>query len=190
MRRLARVVRLRPGLDGSRCHTRRVAVGQLVATGVGTAFGAAGSPYLASLTMAAVERGRGWWRHRQVGPGRLLVVAGVAAVLGGLAGAGAGWSPVLPASLLLAAAGAVLVVVDAQRHRLPDPILGFAAAGTIGLLAVAGACDGMAPVLRSLTAGLLVLALFLALALAAPASVGLGDVKLAGLLAGYLGWFG
>ena len=150
------------------------------------------SPYLASLTITAPDRTeRRWWRPRRTGAGRIAVTAACAAVLALLAAAAARPSAAMPAFLVLAMLGAVLVVVDAEHHRLPNRItLAAAVLGAAGLTAAA-AVDGAWPDLtRAGLAAAAVFALFYVLALISPRGVGLGDVKLAGLLAGFLGWLG
>ena len=78
-------------------------------------------------------------------------------------------------SILGAALGAV-VVVDIADRRIPNRIAVPAAAACAVLLAVEHVRPG------SLLGGLLVIALMLGLSLAWPASLGMGDVKLALLL--------
>src|SRR5579875_4070711 len=87
---------------------------------------AAARPVLAGWTVALVEgQSASWWRPRSV---RWTQVAGVAAVAVVLAVAAAPAQP-RAAWLLLAAAGAVLSVVDVRTHRLPLPLTISLAAG-------------------------------------------------------------
>jgi leader peptidase (prepilin peptidase)/N-methyltransferase len=113
------------------------------------------------------------------------------AVLCGLAGLRFGPSWQLPAFLVLAVAGVLLAVIDLEHHRLPNRILAPASGAAVVLLALAAAATGAWPHLLGavLGAGALYL-FFLLLALLAPAGLGMGDVKLAGLLGLYLGWLG
>jgi leader peptidase (prepilin peptidase)/N-methyltransferase len=103
-----------------------------------------------------------------------------------------GWSVELPAYLVLVAVTAPLTAVDLTVRKLPDRLLVPAAAAAIGLLAVAAVREGTwHAVGRALLAALLLAVIFLALAIAAGGSFGLGDVKLlavSGLYLGYLGW--
>ncbi len=97
----------------------------------------------------------------------------------------------LPAFLLLAGTGVLLAVIDLQHRLLPNrivlPSLGIGAA----LLALAAAADGIwASLLRAGLGAVALFAVFLVLALISPRSLGMGDVKLAGLVGLYLGWFG
>ncbi|MGH3713034.1 MAG: prepilin peptidase [Micromonosporaceae bacterium] len=128
------------------------------------------------------------------GDGRraILITAVAIAVYGGLA---ARMAPdprlryALPGFLALAAAGLVLAVVDLDLHRLPDAITLPAYPVLAGLLALASLLTGdWYALLRAAVACLVALALYAALAYAAPHGLGFGDVKLAGVLAMALGW--
>ncbi len=103
-----------------------------------------------------------------------------------------GARPVLPAFCYLAAAGVPLGFIDARYQRLPDLLtlpsypIGLAALG-IGAIFTAG---GGGHFTRGLIAMAAVLLFFVLQALIYPAGMGLGDVKLSGLIGLYLGWFG
>jgi leader peptidase (prepilin peptidase)/N-methyltransferase len=103
-----------------------------------------------------------------------------------------GFSAVLPAFWLLAALAVVLTVIDVQHRRLPDPLTlpAYPAAVVLlgaGALAVPGGTRHFLSALAGMAAALL---FFLLLALAYPAGLGWGDVKLSGVLGLYLGWLG
>ncbi|OHV33600.1 MULTISPECIES: prepilin peptidase [Pseudofrankia] len=105
-----------------------------------------------------------------------------------------GW---LPAYLYLTLAGIVLAAVDLRVHRLPDavvlpsyPVL----AALLGLAAVVdglgrGTWDARRAIDAAAAAGVL-LAVFGAMYLIPRGGLGLGDVKLVGLLGAALGWLG
>ena len=116
-------------------------------------------------------------------------------LLAGLGGAGAatlahGWAE-LVAFALLALACALLVVLDLAVYRLPDAIVGpmypiLAVALTVQT-AITGDWSRLG---RAAIAGAALALGYLVLALLAPSGLGLGDVKLAGLLGAFLGWAG
>jgi prepilin signal peptidase PulO-like enzyme (type II secretory pathway) len=124
-------------------------------------------------------------RHR-------VVLGLVTAALFGVLGWRVGSDPVLPALLYLAAAGALLGFIDVAVRRLPDrftlPSYGAAAA----LLAAAApfAQDGPQRFAHALVGMAALFALYFAQAFAVPSGIGMGDVKLSGVLGLYLGWFG
>lgn len=137
------------------------------------------------------------WRERQVrAPGG----AGAAGVVGVALGTAAlfgltawrfwpGWE--LPAFLALAGAGVLLALIDLRHRLLPDRVVLPALGGGAALLALAAAVEGPWAALGRAGLGAVVLfAVFLVLALISPRSLGMGDVKLAGLLGLYLGWLG
>src|SRR6266511_3579893 len=98
----------------------------------------------------------------------------------------------LPAYLALGLACVALVVIDLDSNLLPDrityPTLGLVAV----LLLVASVFEhDLGRMLRALEAGGVAGGVLLALALASPGGMGLGDVKFAlvlGLALGWLGW--
>ena len=119
------------------------------------------------------------------------LVATVTGLLFVLAALRFGVSAELPAYLVLAAAGVLLAVVDLRHRLLPNRVVGPALGAGALLLTGAAAVDGRWDDLARAALGAVVLfALFLVLALISPSSLGMGDVKLAGLLGLHLGWLG
>ncbi|GAA1630353.1 prepilin peptidase [Georgenia ruanii] len=119
-----------------------------------------------------------------------FVVGAVLAVVAGWGLAGEGWD-VAVAGAYLTLVGTVLTVIDWRTHRLPDRIV---LAGTVGVLLVlvtaAATGDAWAVLGRAVAAALVSLVGYFVLALLRSGGLGLGDVKLGGLLGLWLGWFG
>ncbi len=153
------------------------------------------APYLARISLSAADRSdRRWWRgawHARTTRRRLAVVASVAGVLGALAGCAAGWSVALPAFVAFAMFATPLAVIDAQHHRLPDRLVVPGAVAALVLLAGAAAVrrDWDALARAGEAAGVIFVAFFLVASIS-PRSMGFGDVKLAAVIGGYLGWVG
>ncbi len=96
---------------------------------------------------------------------------------------------VLPAYLVLAAGLVVLSAIDIREHRLPNRIVYPLTLSVAALLVVAAiGDDDRAAFGRALLAGVAAAAAFAGLHLASPRSLGLGDVKLVGVLGLALGW--
>ncbi len=97
----------------------------------------------------------------------------------------------LPALLWTAAAGVALFVIDLDLHRLPDAIVLPSYAAVAGLLAAGAAVTGDLPAGRAALSAASWLGVYGALwAGTLGRGMGLGDVKLAGLLGLVLGWLG
>lgn len=156
------------------------ALGLAAVTGAGSGLtGVALRSWAARL--AATESG---WLNRWV--------VGLLATLGGIGAAvlARGYADLL-AFAVLGVACALLVVIDLAALRLPDRIVGPTYPLLLALLGVAAATDGDWRRLgRAALAGVILLVGYFALAFASPQNLGLGDVKLAGLLGVFLGWLG
>jgi leader peptidase (prepilin peptidase)/N-methyltransferase len=124
-----------------------------------------------------------------ISPRYPLVEAGTAVLFVAVA-ARFGWSWELPAYLYLAAIAVALAAIDLDVMRLPDTIVlpSYLVAPALLTPAVITG-QSWADALRGLVAAALLFAFYLVLALL-PRGMGLGDVKLAGLLGLYLGWLG
>jgi leader peptidase (prepilin peptidase)/N-methyltransferase len=135
-----------------------------------------------------------WMRGIAASPSRWLD-SGLHALLAAFGGAGAaalasGWAE-LVAFGLLAVAGALLVVIDLAVHRLPDVLVGPTYPVLLLALAVASATGaGWGSFGRAVAAGAILVAGYFTMAFIAPSGLGLGDVKLSGLLGLFLGWLG
>jgi leader peptidase (prepilin peptidase)/N-methyltransferase len=102
-----------------------------------------------------------------------------------------GWTAELPAWLWLASTGLLLALVDLREKLLPNRVVLPAVAGAAVLITVAAATDGSWDDLGRAAGGGLASYLFLlVMALIAPSGIGMGDVKLGGLLGCFLGWLG
>ena len=125
----------------------------------------------------------GWW-----------VLSGVAT--GGLVATGSttgeiGIAIVLVAFLYLAAISVSLALVDVDTQTLPDRIVLPAYPVGAALLTAAAILTGGTPrIFTALMGGGALFFFYLVMALAYPAGMGLGDVKLAGVLGLFLGWLG
>ncbi|WP_437771038.1 prepilin peptidase [Arthrobacter sp. KNU40] len=125
-------------------------------------------------------------------PAMRLTTAVLTAVLFGLLTLRFGFSPILPAYLLLAVMAVQLSRVDVAHHLLPNPlILLLLAAGLVLLTTSAELLSDWPGLLRAAAGGVIFFFGYLILGLISPGGLGMGDVKLAaplGMYLGYLGW--
>ncbi len=97
----------------------------------------------------------------------------------------------LVAFLYLAAISLALAIIDLETRRLPNEIVLPAYIVGAVLLTIAAAASGAWPALLTAGIGALVIGgVYLILALIRPGGIGMGDVKLAGVLGLFLGWLG
>ncbi|MCO4275092.1 prepilin peptidase [Pseudarthrobacter sp. HLT3-5] len=103
-----------------------------------------------------------------------------------------GADPALPAFILLAVLGVQLARIDVSLHLLPNPlVLSLLVGGIVLLLGATFGGEQWPDLVRALAGAAILFVTYMILALISPASLGMGDVKLAapvGLYLGYLGW--
>ncbi|MBC6461011.1 prepilin peptidase [Actinomadura sp. HBU206391] len=139
--------------------------------------------------MSATGHGRDWLEPVSRRP---LPVALVAAAVVAVLAVRIGLRPELAAFCYLGVVGAVLAFIDAALHRLPDPLtlpsypIGAALLG----IAVPFTDDGGTRYLHALAGLGALLLLFVVQWVITADAIGLGDVKLSGVLGLYLGWLG
>ena len=125
---------------------------------------------------------------------RYPLVEAATAVLFAAAAVATGWSWTLPVVLYLVAVGVALTLIDIDVRRLPDAIVLPSYPVVAALLVLAAWNPGGAsdwPALgRAAVGGAAMLTVYLVTFLAYPAGMGLGDVKLSGVLGMFLGFTG
>ena len=122
-------------------------------------------------------------------PARIRATCALAAVIEAPMAWHFGWSVKLPAYLAFGAVAATVTVTDLAARRIPNRVVGPAALAGPVLLALASSTSGpWWPLARAGIGAVLLAGFYLALGLAFPAGMGLGDIKWAGLVGLYLGW--
>lgn len=123
--------------------------------------------------------------------GRYPIVEALTGVLFGATAWYLGPTWALPAHLYLVAVGVALAYIDIDVHRLPDVITLPSYPVVLALLAVAAAGTGdWGSYVRALAGGAALWAFYYVLHKVHSRGMGMGDVKLAGLLGLYLAWTG
>jgi leader peptidase (prepilin peptidase)/N-methyltransferase len=135
-----------------------------------------------------------WWADREsrsaARSGLRTRVAGavVTGIAYGVLALRVGVDAVLPAFLVVMAAGTAISIVDLREKRNPNRMLLVASPIVVALLGAGLLVRGEPQRLLAALGGAAALfALFLVIALAVPAAMGMGDVKLAALLGAALG---
>jgi leader peptidase (prepilin peptidase)/N-methyltransferase len=97
----------------------------------------------------------------------------------------------LPAYCVLAASFVAISAIDIEHLRIPSPLVYSTGALGVPLLVLAAAgTHHFSGLLSALFGGAGAYAVFFALFFAVPKGIGFGDVRLAGLCGGFLGFFG
>jgi leader peptidase (prepilin peptidase) / N-methyltransferase len=123
---------------------------------------------------------------------RPTLTAAIALLAAGVTVWRVGPGPDTPAFVYLTVVGAALAVIDVALHRLPDPLtlpsygVGAALLGAAAPLVT----DGAARFVHALLGLAVLWTLFAVQWFVVPNGIGLGDVKLSGVLGLYLGWLG
>lgn len=157
---------------------------------------AVGAGALAGAVSAALASTRSRSASSAGGQGASITIAPwVSVVFGGLVGAAVGahfaHMSAFLAYLALAVCAVPLSVIDLATFKIPNRMLGLAAAASLLGLIYALPRGGAAPLERGLLAAAVVGVAFLGLAIVAGGGFGLGDVKLLAylaLLTGYQSW--
>jgi leader peptidase (prepilin peptidase)/N-methyltransferase len=166
----------------------------LVGAGLGLVVGALLPSLIAALPDREPEpdeRARTSYRVLATAPRLRPVLAVATAATWAVLSASLGWDAELPAYLVVAALALAMGYVDVREHRLPDPLIAGALAAGGVLLAVAATFTGEWTAYgRAWLVAAVLFAAYLGLAVLRPADLGMGDVKLAGVLGLMLGWLG
>jgi len=145
------------------------------------------SPLLAGWSAALAEgQTSGWWRPRRVTVSRGAVVAIAAVGFGSLAVASRPWT----AGWLFAAGATVLAVVDAEKSKFCCPVCSAPWLRLRGPSSSSPRPRHGEPhrLLRALMAASVLGAVWFVLAFLADGGMGLGDVRVAAMTGGLLGW--
>jgi leader peptidase (prepilin peptidase)/N-methyltransferase len=178
-----RTIQARDGPTDSRTTIEAVPVIAAIVGGVvGLAAALAAEPLVARLpaTVEDALEQPAWTRRFRRPPA--MEATGV--VFGVLAGLRLGWTAPLVPGLLLAALLVPIIFIDIEHRVIPNRIV---LPGTVAALAIWAVIDlGALP--EHVGAAVAAFLIFLLMALAYPAGMGLGDVKLALMLGAFLGW--
>jgi leader peptidase (prepilin peptidase) / N-methyltransferase len=157
---------------------------------------------IAAVVVAALGTALGWWplarwAQRSMLHDRMqlrtirIIAAASAAVTFVLVLLRFGLVPAALPVLAFAVGGVALSVVDLAEKRLPNPVVALTLAAVGLLLVAATTLTGVwMPLVWALVGAAAMFAFYVLLAIIAPSSVGMGDVKLAVLIGLLLGWLG
>lgn len=124
-------------------------------------------------------------------PRRIAAAGSLGAVMTAVMAWRFGSSATLPAYLAFGAAAAAVTATDLAVRRIPNRVVAPAYLLGLALLSAASAESGSWwPLTRATTGAMLLAGFYLALGVAFPAGMGLGDVKWAGVIGLYLGYLG
>ena len=122
-------------------------------------------------------------------PGRITATGAVAAVVEAAIVWRFGWSPPLGAYLVFGAAATAVSATDIALRRVPNRAVLAALLPGAALLALASGLDATWwPLARAGVAMVVLAGFYLALGLAFPSGMGMGDVKWAAVTGLFLGW--
>ncbi|WP_433531010.1 prepilin peptidase [Micromonospora sp. CA-263727] len=156
---------------------------------------------MAGVPIAAVAYGTGesgpvrlparWWTGSPARPTEVIVTALLTAATTAVTGIVIPPGLTLPAFWLFAVVGVGLAIIDVRCRRLPHHLTGslWVSSGLLFLMAALVGSD-FGPLIRAAFAGIAAGAVMLAVALALPGQLGLGDVVFSGAIACNLGWLG
>lgn len=124
-------------------------------------------------------------------PNRPVLNAGFGALVGLVAGWGIGFNWMLPVWVWIIGIGTVLSLIDLEHKRLPDRLVLPSYPVVAVLLILPSVIYGdWSSYLRGIIAAVVSVAIYFVLALINPSGMGLGDVKLSGVLGLALGYLG
>ena len=150
---------------------------------------------IAALICGGAATALGPWARRLVESDSRWLRSGLHVLLAAAGGAGAAvlatnWAELATFAVLAVGVG-LLIVIDLAVFRLPDVIVGpLYPVVFLGLAAAAALTSEWGSLGRAATAAAALLVLYFVLALINPSGLGLGDVKLSGVLGAFLGWLG
>jgi leader peptidase (prepilin peptidase)/N-methyltransferase len=154
--------------------------------GIAAVVGLALSPLVRALATWSLDEPAMRTRRGDVVLGGLVTAVSLGIVSGRL-----GINPALAAYVVFAVVAAALFLADLRAHRLPNRLTIPSYAVGLALLAgAAGLDDRWHGLVRAAGGAGALFAGYLVLHLAAPAHLGRGDVKYAGVLGLHLGWVG